>query len=99
SPPPSEKAPAASPDTPAINSADELAAAPATPATNPAVDVIPSLAPNTAARNRFNLLTEVDSRCADACPGHSAGPGDASRPIGSSGGSDHGVYAGIGASR
>ena len=50
-----DTAPATSPAIPAVNIGPRSTVAAATPTTMPAVDTIPSLAPNTPARSQFNV--------------------------------------------
>ena len=55
SPPAIDKAPAVRPARPAIRREERLTVAPATPITMPAVEMMPSLAPSTAARNQLSF--------------------------------------------
>jgi hypothetical protein len=50
-----DTAPAATPAIPAVNIGPRPTVAAATPTTMPAIDTIPSLAPNTPARSQFNF--------------------------------------------
>src|SRR5882757_8818365 len=56
-----DTAPAANPATPAVISGPRAVLAPATPMTKPASETMPSLAPNTAARNRFSRPASLTS--------------------------------------
>ena len=60
-----ETAPATSPAIPAVRIGPGDAVAAATPTTMPAVETIPSLAPNTPARNQFSLA-DTEPLCGSA---------------------------------
>ena len=65
---------AAAPSTVKKGTAPKSGVKTTTPTTKPAVLVIPSLQPKTAARIRLSRLTEVDNRCAEECAGSCSSP-------------------------